>query len=488
VGYFDVDTKGLAQIVRRRHPGFIFGELISNAFDQPGTTRVMVRYSHVGRGRYSVSVRDDDPTGFSDLRDAYTLFRHTKKRGDAEVRGRFNLGEKEFLSICAEAKITTTIGQVIFKDDKRRVKNGVRTSVGTEVQALIRMPESDFDKAVEFLEMIIPPENITLVINENSVAGRPAVIGDFVSVLPTEIAGEDGELRKSRRKTRVTVSEVPEWRDTPWIFEMGIPICEIPEDKWDINIHQKVPLSRDRDSVTPSYMQGLRVDILNHCHAKISSDDSSEAWVTEAISDGRVDQEAFKAVISSRFGDNAVVYDPSDLEANSRAVAEGRRVIHGASLPKGAHQNNRRFGVVKPAGQVIPTMLAVFSAEGQNIRIPSSDFSQEMKDFVKYATWISDIIVGAHVDVGLVRSEQAFAACYGKRQLLFNVRRLGKAWFSGWKRNITAVNELIIHELAHEYEANHLSDKYHEACCRVGARFVDIVLAHSEKYTGLTSE
>jgi hypothetical protein len=38
------------------------------------------------------------------------------------------------------------------------------------------------------------------------------------------------------------------------------------------------------------------------------------------------------------------------------------------------------------------------------------------------------------------------------------------------------VNSLLLHEIAHEREADHLSDKYHSAICDYGARLTQLAL------------
>jgi len=40
------------------------------------------------------------------------------------------------------------------------------------------------------------------------------------------------------------------------------------------------------------------------------------------------------------------------------------------------------------------------------------------------------------------------------------------------------LNQLIIHELGHEYAANHLSAEYHDAICRLGAQLTQLALEH----------
>jgi hypothetical protein len=68
-------------------------------------------------------------------------------------------------------------------------------------------------------------------------------------------------------------------------------------------------------------------------------------------------------------------------------------------------------------------------------------------------------------------------ACYGDGELHVNVARLGKAFFSGTlHERIEKWSDLLIHEFAHEYESNHLSENYHNACTRLGGRLARLML------------
>ena len=76
-----------------------------------------------------VTVIDDDPDGFADLRDAYTLFAESRKKANAEQRSRFNLGEKLVLALAKSAVVETTTGSVEFTENGERIKHrGCRAS------------------------------------------------------------------------------------------------------------------------------------------------------------------------------------------------------------------------------------------------------------------------------------------------------------------------------------------------------------------------
>jgi hypothetical protein len=71
-----------------------------------------------------------------------------------------------------------------------------------------------------------------------------------------------------------------------------------------------------------------------------------------------------------------------------------------------------------------------------------------------------------------------FLACYGRGRLDLNIGRLGRRWF---EQGVTEdVDILLIHEFGHQYSGDHLSEEYHEALCRLGARLKRLALEKSE--------
>ena len=79
--WFDVDKAGLAKLVAGDPRRSSLYELLQNAWDQK-VTRVDVTLEPVaGTRNAQITVADDDPDGFADLRDAYTLFAESRKKG-----------------------------------------------------------------------------------------------------------------------------------------------------------------------------------------------------------------------------------------------------------------------------------------------------------------------------------------------------------------------------------------------------------------------
>jgi len=89
-------------------------------------------------------------------------------------------------------------------------------------------------------------------------------------------------------------------------------------------------------------------------------------------------------------------------------------------------------------------------------------------------------LMDVEVTVSLVQTKNEFLVCYGKGKLHFNVTRLGKKWFS--QGATEKVDRLLIHEFGHQYSGDHLSEEYHEALCKLGAKLKRLALEKPEEF------
>lgn len=271
-------------------------------------------------------------------------------------------------------------------------------------------------------------------------------------------------MRRTERKTTVRIY-APQDGEVASLYEMGIPVVETG-DKYHVDIQQKVPLNMDRDNVTPAYLQKVRVLVLNEMHRDLSKEDATEPWARTAASDKKCSKEATETLVETRFGEGAVAHDPSDPEANKRAAAEGRTVIPGGACSRGEWENMRGTDAAPPAGQVTPSDPDC-SAEPRYL--PKSEWTDGIRLVVRYAEAIGKEMLGKPVSVEIVNNANVGTlADYRRGRLRLNVGRLGKGWFNLGIN--TEVDELLIHEFAHHYESDHLSEGYYHACCRLGAR------------------
>jgi hypothetical protein len=335
---FEVDREGLRKLLARKGYGFAVLELLQNALDED-VTHVAVRLEWDGKRRLAtIVVVDDAPEGFADLRHAYTLFAESAKKTNPGQRGRFNLGEKLVVAACTYASVTTTTGTVTWEGNERRHSSKSRDA-GTIFAGAIHMSRAEYDDALALLWTVLPPAGVKVEINGLPLDYRPP-LRTFDVTLPTEIADDEGTLRRTRRATKVEVVEVREGEQAR-LYELGLPVQDL-DDRFHVNVLQKVPLSIDRAHVTPAYLRDVRRAVLDHCHDLLSGDDAAESWVTDALEDDEVSPVAVDAALTLRFGEKRVSFDPSDPEANKRAVAAGYTVVHARQLPKAAWDSIRR--------------------------------------------------------------------------------------------------------------------------------------------------
>lgn len=465
--WFDVDKAGLAQILARRGKAFVVLELLQNAWDQK-VTRVEVELVKPNFSRQvELTVRDDDPNGFSNLAHAFTLFAPSEKKDQPDKRGRFNLGEKLVLALCDSAEIRTTSGTVRF-DEHGRHRSRVKTEQGTVFTASLLMTHLEMQEALALIETVICPPGVVTTVNGVELPRRESVVR-FEAVLPTEMADSEGYLRRTTRKTEVQVYE-PLPGEVGTLFEMGIPVVATG-DRFHVSIGQKIPLSMDRDNVQASYLRAVRTEVLNQTVALLSKKDWTADWVREALADSRVSEEAARTVLAGRFGEKAVAYDASDREANKRAVAKGYVVVHGGHLSKGEWEAARKAGILPAAGRVTPSAKP-FSTERGAKRLEIVEprrWSVDERKRVEYAMKLARLLLEIELRVKIAHSPRwPFQATFGDGELILNRGVLGGKWFKG--QPTEEVLALLLHEFAHHYESDHLSDKFHRAICSLGAR------------------
>src|ERR1700676_639464 len=249
--WFIVDKEGLRKTLSRKGKAFAIYELLQNAFDE-ASTKVEMTLTTPNDGGSVLTCIDDSPHGYSNLAYAHTMFAESKKKGDANKRGRFNVGEKHVLALCDKASITSTTGRVLFLADGTRRHERVCTKVGTEFRGEMPLTQAEFDEMAKQVRLVIPP--IPTYFNGELVAGRE-ILHEFDVTLPTEIADENGISRLRQRKTKVRLYVAKDC-EVPMLYEMGMPVVEI-DCKWHVDIQQKVPLNIERDNVTPSYLKTI---------------------------------------------------------------------------------------------------------------------------------------------------------------------------------------------------------------------------------------
>jgi hypothetical protein len=480
-GWFEVDKEGLAKLLRRRGPAFILYELIQNAWDTQAT-QVRVELVAIPRtARAWLRVEDDDPHGFQTLAHGYVLFAESTKKANPNQRGRFNLGEKLVLAACDSARLASTTGTLYFEASKADVlsrrETGEKLERGSVFEGVVRMTRAELDEAIASVALLLPP--IPTIVNDIHI-GAAQPIHTFEVTLPTEIADDEGYLKRTARKTVIRVHEPKD--GTSYIYEMGIPVVEIGFP-WSLEVMQKIPLNAERDNVTPAYQKQLLTLAINEMHECLTPATVAMPLVQSTLASEQIAAGAINTILDKQYGKNRVVYDPSDREANAKAFAHDHAVIPGGAFTREQWANIRRAGATKPAGQVFPTPKPYGDGPLAK-RVPPSQWTGGMAEVSRYVQGLAIELLGRPVDV-VMEDEftQYYNANYGNGTLTFNVPRLGRAWFS-LTDNQEAIDALVIHEFGHDFEANHLSDKYHRALTRLGAKMVQLALNRPELFPG----
>lgn len=479
--WFEVDKSGLSQLREGAPKSALLFELMQNVYDTSSSFCRITLEPAEGRGRYWLSVEDDDPNGFADLSHAYTLFAESGKKGDPTKRGRFNLGEKLVLALCDEASVSSTKGTVIF-DKSGRKSSSKKREAGTLFRGLVRMNRQEFEEVARAVFSVMPPKGCRTTFNGDEVGHRQA-LRHVRAALPTVISDESGALRPTKRGTAIRV-HVRKTGEVGTLYEMGIPVVETG-DPFHYDVDQKVPLTMDRTNVSPSYLRQLREAVFNEAYDIILKEDAQSDLAKVGLQGDAAPAAAVQKIIEDRFGDKVVTYDPNDPEANHRAVAGGYVVLHGGHLSKEEWNNVRKYDISKPAGRLFPTPLNDVSPDAPMARyMEEADLTAGMKLVREYSQLMARRLLGftRELPVMFMREPKYPAAATWATSgiLTFNVSKLGFKWFENGVD--VKVNDLLIHEMAHHFEGNHLSDRYHEACTRLGAKMVELALEEPELF------
>lgn len=457
--WFTVSKDGLRQLQEGKPKHFVIRELVQNALDEAKDSINIF----TEKDGHTVSIKVvDDGVGFRKLSDAHTLFDDTYKRRDAEKRGRFNMGEKQAFSVCKSAVIHTTSGTVTFNNCGRKTSHKLKRSEGTSVKVDLIMNQREFDDMHRYLETFIVPENIRMSLNDVRV-GFWLSSHRVEASLPTELAREDGVIRRTRRKTSVSLYEHKD--GTPsLLYEMGIPVTEIGVP-FHVDVQQKVPLNSDRDMVSPAFLKEIYTIVLNNTFENIDEECVSENWVRVASASKDVSKEAFDSVIQKRFGENVCVATPTDPLSIDDALSNGFNVVRGSEMSKDEWENARRFSAIESSHSLFGHGVADCS--------PVKSITEGMRGVERLSEKIALLYYGVSIDVRFVTGDATVSADYGGRTLTFNVTMLGRKWFNTPLDK--SVIDLIIHELGHE-RGHHTERAYHRAITGMGGLLVEKAL------------
>ena len=438
---FAVSHLGMREFHQGRNAWELMKELIQNSWDEaPECTMCTVTIEPQGlTGNTLITVEDNGP-GFTNIADAYTLMGNTAKRADPKKRGRFNLGEKEFISVAHHAKIETAGHTVNFPEKGGRTVSKNKRERGTKITALMPWTDEEANDLTRRL-WIFRPSECGLTVNGTIVPKRePLKVGK--AILETLLQDHLGApMRKTRRSAEYHVVQ-PLTQGQSWIYEMGIPIQEI-DTPFDVDVQQKVPMPPNRTEVPARYISAIYAEALNLMHKEMEEADFGAGWVKAALEDAKTSPEAVRQTITGRYGPKVLLIS-NDADANLEAQERGYELINPRSL---SPTERDRF---KGDGQM-QTTKDVFPSPDLNdpIPVPEDDIK------AAFAGWVKDIGRACNLTVTVEYiNNPTFkrrADCsMGKADptVRFNTAELEETFFRP-PYNREDQLELVIHEFGH---------------------------------------
>jgi len=172
-------------------------------------------------------------------------------------------------------------------------------------------------------------------------------------------------------------------------------------------------------------------------------------------------------VVIAQHGNKVFVPNPSDPQANERAIKAGYHSVSGRAYSKEAWENIRKAGDdVLPSSTTLMGRTQLVNGE----LVPKSEWTKDMKRLVALDRYVGDKTLGIGVQVRFTRCPKADTrAQFGPDHIMsFNLSHLSEDWLRG---DVTMDQlGLVIHELGHFEGAGHFEMAYHETLCQVGAR------------------
>ncbi len=497
MSWFEVDNRGFALQAAERGADRVALEIVSNSLDEfkNGCTEIDVRLSRIPGSNYvDFECVDDAPNGFHNLGDAYTLFSESTKRNDPEMRGQFCIGEKWFVALCLSARIESTKGSVIFRQGGTRHHGAKKRDVGTKVSGRLKMTLREQAAFEASLRQVISDDDLELKYNGERIF-CPNFLRESAVVLPTLVPDRDGVMRPTKRTTTIEVFSADEEEGNgspPMLFEMGIPVVEIAT-RWHVNVCQRVPLGRDRDNVTPYFRRQLLLAVAEMMHDDLTAEDAT-SWCNEPLGNAKISKQAAEAIVTARYGKKRATYDPSDREANVKAVSMDATLLIGRQLTGSQWNTVRRYDLSKPTGQIeaYKTDHSRPTAEPGEDGVTEEHYTrEELTAGMKATAWLAQRWARMALDVTDLEvlfvkkwpsQLGSMAWWHGSKPstsavLTFSTKVCGgKAWFDLADTALPSddVRALLIHELAHHLVDSHNQPEggtyFYDACCTVGAR------------------
>jgi len=468
---FVADPDGWRSQNLDRPPQHLVRELVQNALDEAGVTKldVLVTY-HGSRLGTTVVVVDNAPQGVKDERHLFTIFLSDKEDSPLK-RGRMGRGLKEIISVANKTTIRSmNIDALQFERkqggewSRRTLPKYGRTEVGTEVTCFCRAWGKPAAKGiVDFIKRVRAPKNIALNLafqdlseTDKSIPPVYAQVVPFEAAetyalsLPTVIYEVDDGDRKARDRTRDTTVECfsPPPGEKAFIYELGIPVEEAPSSPVSMDVQQRVILRERRDTVTDSYRRQLFARVLD---ARVKagritepSELRSNVALQAAASPYDLSMETRKLIAQAWTG--GLPYATSGEEF-ARATGQHVEAVQLRTLPEAVRDLLKYNG----AGVSVKDVLEARKGE-LCPPLKLEEMAQEMVRFVTFFEYLSAAIKRP-CKVTMNKGDPGFTATFDRdtQTMAFYVGPVVKGYGKKYFEDPSAPEPLrtFIHEMAH---------------------------------------
>ena len=471
--WFTVNRQGLKAQQQNNGLGPAVRELVQNAFDATGSTKVSLLIARLRSGELTISCHDNG-AGFEKIEDAWTLFNPSTKKDNPELRGRFCVGEKFAVAQAKCASVKTRSGVVRFHIDGTREVRRARnrelwdgTYVCLELGKVTKKAERE---AMEAARTIQPPASIAYDVNGDSI--EPWTLKATESAtLSTVIPDDDGALAQRRRKTTIRVLETPEGMSSQ-LFELGLPVCTIP-DPVSYDVAQRIPQTIERSQPSDGYLRTLRAHCLAHLLPLMTErDDLHAAWYLDALGSTHTPREQVKAWAIETWGVGAITYDSTDKEAMMSAIESGVEVVHPGKVPDEVRATLREIRQDDP-GFMPRASKSSFSEQDRGdggftfgLLYSDDELKEWQKSAVAYAFKFAELANIPLAKVQWYETEESDGKL-GTWHRDTNTMRLNASRGHLARGNFAQVLSTVIHELAHYTTSNHLSRQFSNEIARI---------------------